>query len=230
MPHPHPAVITTPPPSSHPERGRISLGNFWSSCGWPEVTQQGTGLDLSSPTAPAPGVLDLGVNWLDTSSFLELWFGQAEGRKGSVALCRCSGPGTIRAGSKERGLLARGHGDPGLRSSCAWPMEEDPSFLGILFCVQDPDMGASPFWSLVAPPRGQDSAGHPTGPLPQDPWPKYQQGRSDLCLQECSGSQGPSGWALGPWETVVGGRVCRCLGSPLPLGPGWASHGPPSSV
>ena len=138
MPHPHPAVITTPTPSSHPERGRISLGNFWSSCGWPEVTQQGTGLDLSSPTAPAPGVLDLGVNWLDTSSFLELWFGQAEGRKGSVALCRCSGPGTIRAGSKERGLLARGHGDPGLRSSCAWPMEEDPSFLGILFCVQDP--------------------------------------------------------------------------------------------
>lgn len=105
-----------------------------------------------------------------------------------------------------------------------------PPSLGSSFVYWTMDMAASPFWSLVAPPRGQDRAGHPTGPLPWDPWPKYQQGRSDLCLQECSGSQGSSGWALGPWEMVVGGRVHRCLGSPFPLSPGWASHRPPSSV
>lgn len=67
----------------------------------------------------------------------------------------------------------------GLLARLQWPRAEvilrlanggAPSFLGILFCVLDHGYGGLRlFWSLVAPPRGQDRAGHPTGPLPWDP-------------------------------------------------------------
>lgn len=182
-------------------------------------------MDLSSPTAPAPGVLDLGVNWLDTGSFPELWFGQAKGRRGSVALCRCSGSGNIRAGSKERGLLARGHGDPGLRLSSAWPMEEGlPPSLGSSFVYGTLDMGALPFWSLIAPSRGQDRAGQPTGPLPWDPWPKYQQGRTDLVCRNdlAAGALAGGLWAQGRRWWAAGSVAAWEAPSP------WVLAGPPT--
>lgn len=138
-PTPHPAIITTPPP---PAPTLSEAGFLWAIFGADVAGlrshSRGQGWTLSQPDCPSSWGLDLGVNWLDTSSFLELWFGQAEGRKGSVALLWFW---DYQGRKQERGLLARGHSGPGGGGHSAPGQWRGPSFLGILFCVLDHGYG-----------------------------------------------------------------------------------------